>query len=104
MDVYKVKVTISAKKDLKGIARYISSGLNAPQAAINTVRAIREAISNLKTNALFYPFVRDERLAALGYRPMVVKNYIVFYIVNEKDNIASVARVIHSRRDWQNIL
>jgi addiction module RelE/StbE family toxin len=104
MDVYKVTVTNSAKRDLRGIARYISTQLNAPTAALNTVRTIKEAIANLKTNALLHPFVRDDRLAAKGYRPLVVKNYIAFYVVTEKDKLVEVDRVMHSRRDWRSIL
>jgi plasmid stabilization system protein ParE len=104
MDVYKVKITEPAESDLESIAGYIFFQLNAPTAALNTVRAIRKAIANLKTNALLHPFVRDDRLAAKGYRPLLVKNYIVFYVVAEKDKLVAVDRVIHSRRDWRNIL
>jgi addiction module RelE/StbE family toxin len=104
MDVYRVKVTDSAKTDLRNIARYISSQLNAQTAALNTVRAIKESVAKLKTNALFHPFVRDDRLASEGYRPLVIKNYIAFYVVNEKEKLVVVDRIIYSRRDWRNIL
>jgi len=104
MDVYKVNVTEPAENDLRDIARYISSQLNAPMSALNTVRTIRKAVSKLETNAPIYPFIRDDRLAALGYRLLVIKNYIAFYIVNEKEKKVDVDRILYSRRDWQNIL
>ncbi|MCL2081764.1 MAG: type II toxin-antitoxin system RelE/ParE family toxin [Oscillospiraceae bacterium] len=104
MDIYKVELAKAAECDMKDIARYITSKLNAPTAAINTVQAIRAEIGNLKTNALLHSLVRNDRLSDKGYRPMIIKNYIVFYVVNEKDKIASVARILHSRRDWQSIL
>jgi len=31
-----------------------------------------------------HPFVADERLAQMGYRKLPVKNYIVFFSIDEK--------------------
>jgi len=104
MESYNVCITEPAESDLRDIARYISSQLNAPKAALNTIRAINDAITKLETNALIYPLVRDDYLASLGYRLLVVKNYIVFYVVNEKEKSVDVDRILCSRRDWQNIL
>jgi len=104
MENYSVNITEPAENDLRDIARYISSQLNAPKAALDTIRAIRTAISKLDTNALIYPLVRDERLAYLGYRFLVAKNYIAFFIVYEKERAVDVDRILHGRRDWQNIL
>jgi addiction module RelE/StbE family toxin len=104
MGVYKVNVTEPAENDLRGIARYISSQLNAPTTALNMVRTIREAIAKLETEALGHPLVRDDRLAAVGYRPLVIKNYIAFYIVGEKEKTVDVDRILYGRRDWVNIL
>ena len=104
MDVYKVNVTEPAENDLRDIARYISSQLNAQTTALNMVEAIKEAIAKLETGALIHPFVRDDRLAAMGYRPLVVKNYIVFYIADEREKTVDVDRILYGRRDWANIL
>jgi plasmid stabilization system protein ParE len=104
MERYNVHVTEPAENDLIDIARYISSTLNAPATALKMVRTIRAAIDRLEENALLNPLVRDDRLAALGYRPLVVKNYTAFYIVNEKEKTVDVDRIIYGRRDWQSIL
>ncbi|MDR1736283.1 MAG: type II toxin-antitoxin system RelE/ParE family toxin [Oscillospiraceae bacterium] len=104
MEVFKVKVTESAESDIRNIARYISSQLNAPTTALNMVRTIREAIANLKTNALFSPLVRVERLAAVGYRTLIIKKYMAFYIVDEKEKTVVVDRILYGRRDWQSML
>ena len=104
MDVYSVNITEPAETDLRDIARYIPSQLNAPTTALNMVRTIREAIAKLETGALLYPLVRDDRLAALGYRPLIIKNYIAFYVVNEKEKTVDVDRILYGRRDWQNLL
>ena len=104
MDVYNVKIMNAAENDLRDIVNYIAFELNAPTAALNMVRTIRKSIFKLKTDALLRPFVRDERLAAKGYRTLLIKNYMAFYIVNKKEKTVDVDRIIYSRRDWQNIL
>ena len=104
MEKYDVNITEPAEDDLRDIVKYISSQLNAPVSAINMLDTINEAISKLESNALHYSLVRDDRLATLGYRLMVVKNYLVFFVVNEKNNFVDVDRILHGRRDWQNLL
>ena len=104
MVVYDVKISAPAENDLRDIARYISSGLNAPETALNMIKTIKAEISKLRKNALFHSLVRDERLASIGYRPLVIKNYIAFYIVNEKEKTVEIDRILYDRRDWQNIL
>ena len=104
MDIYKVNITEPAENDLRDIVRYISSQLNAPLAALNMMRAIRKSIAKLKTAPLIHPIVRDDRLSILGYRFLVIKNYVVFYIVIEKEKTVSIDRILYGRRDWMNIL
>ena len=104
MDVYKVNITEPAENDIKDIARYISTQLNAATTALNMVRTIRTAIANLETNALICSTARDDRLASIGYRALVIKNYIAFYIVNEKEKTVVIDRILYGRRDWQKIL
>ena len=104
MDVYKVNITEPAENDLRDIARYISFQLLAPATALNMMKTIRREISKLGTNAFIHPLVKDERLAVMGYRLLVIKNYIAFYIVNEAEKTIDVDRVLYGRRDWQQLL
>jgi len=104
MDVYEVSLTEPAENDLRDIYRYIAYQLLSPSTALNMVRTIRQATAGLKTTALSHPLVRDERLASAGYRPLVVKNYIAFYIADPKKKVVNVERILHGRRDWANLL
>ena len=74
-----------------------------PIAAYNLLLAIHEAIRKL-SYALNKPLVRDNRLAAMGYRWVGIKNYIVFYTVDEASKNVYVERILYGRRDWQQIL
>ena len=104
MDVYKVEITEPAENDLRDIVRYISTQLSAPITALSMMQTIKDAIARLETTALAHPLVRDDRLAALGYRLLVIKNYIAFYVVNEKEKSVCIDRILYGRRDWQSIL
>jgi len=104
MEVYKVNLTEPAERDLRDIFRYIAYQLNEPETALNMMQTIEDAISKLEITALAHSFVRDEHLAGLGYRPLVIKRYIAFYIASEKTKSVDVDRILYGRRDWQSIL
>ena len=104
MDNYEIFITEPAENDLRDISKHISSQLNAPTTALNMIQTIKAAIVKLETMALAYPLARDERLAAMGYRLLFVKNYIAFYIVNEKEKTVDIDRILYNRRDWRNLL
>ena len=101
---YRVDISEPAENDLRDIVRYISVSLSEPIAALNTMDSIEEAIQNLRDMPRKYPLVMDDRLAALGYRKQIVKNYIVFFTINEKHRVVDVERIFYMRRDWLHIL
>ena len=101
---YRVNITEPAETDLGEIAGYISEELNAPVAARNTVLAIRKTIRTLAFSPQGYPKVRDNRLAARGYRWVGIKNYMAFYTIDEQSKAVNVERILYGRRDWQRIL
>jgi hypothetical protein len=45
------------------------------------LKTIEEAIIGLVDSPQKCLFVQDERLANMGYRKLIVKNYIVFYTI-----------------------
>lgn len=102
MGRFSIAISDIAERDLRDIYRYITAELKAP--ASNTMDAIEEAMHSLcgmpNRNAL----VRDEYLAAMGYRREIVKNYSVFYRVDEKQGMVNILRVLYNRRDWQHLL
>lgn len=101
---YRVYVSEPAESDLRDIVRYISAQLSAPMTATNMMDAIEKAISGLECMPQKYPPVADERLASIGYRKLAVKNYIVFFTIDERSKIVDVERILYARRDWLRIL
>ena len=104
MDEYSVIIETTAKSDLRDILRYITETLKEPVVAKRIYFSIKDKIENLDYMPQRHPLVRDETLAGRGLRWMPSENYSVFYIINEENRKVNVLRVLHGRRDWQNLL
>lgn len=104
MAKYKVDISEPAEKDLRDLIRYLSAQLSAPLTAMKMMDIIEEAIAGLAEMPQRYPLVADERLASMGYRKLVVKNYIVFFTIDEQLKTVDIERNLYSRRDWLRIL
>ena len=101
---YSIEVLGVAKADVAGIYWYILDQLQNPIAAIRRTTLIEQAIQSLDEKPNRFPLVRDDSLALEGYRMIVVKNHLVFFIVCEETKQVFVMRVLYGRRDWQRIL
>lgn len=101
---YRVDISEPAEKDLRDIVRYISAQLSSPMTALKMMDNVEEAIKGLAVMPQKCPLVAEERLAMMGYRKLFVKNYIVFFTINEKSKVVDVERILYARRDWRHIL
>jgi len=101
---YRVDVSEPAESDLGDIIRYIVSQLSVPLTALNLMELLEEAMGGLSDMPQRYPSVADERLAQMGYRKLLVKNYIVFFSVDEKNRVVDIERILYGRRDWLRFL
>ena len=102
--MYSLNITDIAEEDILSTARYIANSLKAPVAANNLLDEIEKLQDILENTPNIYPFVKDEYLAEKGIKFVMVKNYILFYTVNEDERTVTVIRFLHSRRDWKTIL
>ena len=101
---YKLVITKPAENDLNEIASYIASELSSPQAAISFIDEVSNCYDNILLNPLMYPLCENERLKNKSYRKSVIKNYIMFYRVDEKSNTIFIMRFIYGGRDYINII
>ena len=104
MEKYKVDISASAENDLRDIIRYISAQISAPESALKMMDAIEEAVSGLMDMPQRCALVTDERLASIGYRKLIIKNYIALFTIDEKNKVVDVERILYARRDWLRIL
>lgn len=97
--MYKLVFAPEFVRDLDSTFEYISQALAANKAAKELMKEIDDSIMNLKNMPYMYPEC-SEPLKSLGYRKIVVKNYILIYEVdNEKKNI-NLLRVFFGRSDY----
>jgi len=104
MEPYRVDVSEVAENDLQDIVRYVASQLFAPETALNMMERLDDAMASLSVMPQRFPLVKDERLSQMGYRRLGVKNYNVFYSIDEKNKVVDVERILYARRDWLRIL
>lgn len=104
MKIYKVLMTQPAADDLKGISAYISNELREPVAAKKLVNKIKEAVTSFSELPTRHALISDEYLAAVGIRRIMIDNYMIFYIVSEKDATVTVVRILNGKREWVYLL
>jgi addiction module RelE/StbE family toxin len=104
MGKYRVNVSETAENDLRDIVRYISAQLSAPMTALKMMETIEEAMAGLSNMPQSHPRVLDDRLFSIGYRKLIVKDYIIFFTIDEKGKAVDVERILYARRDWLYIL
>jgi len=101
---YSLSITDLAEEDILASVTYIADVFKNPVAANNLLDEIESCEKILEETPNIYPFVRDEYLARKGVRYAVIKNYLLFYTVDEDDKTVNVVRFLHGRRNWKNIL
>ena len=101
---YNLVITKPAEKDLADILQYILKDLSAPKAANDLLDDILKCYDNISLNPLMYALCDNDRLKSKNYRKAVIKNYIMFYRVDEEKRIIYIMRFIYGRRDYINLL
>ena len=101
---YKVRIMSSAQTDMREIHKYISGELQNPDAAVRRVQLLETSIQSLKTMPARFSLVLDDYLASKGFRVMVVKTHLVFFVIREESRAVSVIRILYVRRDWVKLL
>ncbi|MCL2486829.1 MAG: type II toxin-antitoxin system RelE/ParE family toxin [Oscillospiraceae bacterium] len=104
MDEYRVELAITAKQDLREIHSYVENNLKEPVIADKLLDKIESKIASLSNMPQKCAVLREEQLRHRNIRKLIVGNYLVFYVINEKAKTVYVARVLYGRRDWINLL
>ena len=100
MEQYNVKIFPIAQKDLHNIVDYLNT--LSPNSAIQYYDLIIEKILDLSTMPKRCPLVKDTQLRLRGYRKLLIKNYIVFFVINDKT--IEIRRILYARRQYESLL
>jgi len=101
---YSVNITDLAEEDILVTVKYISGVLKNPIAANNLLDEIERHEKILEEMPNIYPFVKDEYLSQKGIKYVIIKNYLMFYTIDENNKIVNVIRFLYGRMNWQIIL
>jgi len=102
--MYQLEYLPIAMQDMVEISRYISQELCNPSAAEKFANEMIDAAEGLTVFPYSMPVHFTPRPLKHEYRRLVVKNYVMFYWVNEKDRRVVMARVMYARRDFDTLL
>jgi toxin ParE1/3/4 len=95
---YTVRYLQTAEKDLEDIFDYIVR--DNPRAAASMLEKFDRAVSRLADTPEIGAHPKDDRLRQLGYRILVVSDYLVFYVVKPKVKTVQIRRIIHGARQY----
>ncbi len=101
---YPVYWTSLAQEDLASTITYLLDVRKAPTAAQNLLEDIEKETSVLSENPYNHPLTYDVWIAEKGIRHLLVKNYFIFYSLNENTKTITVIRMLYARRDWIQLL
>ena len=97
---YTVRLLRVAEDDLTEIVTYIAA--DRPSAAEALADKFEKNVALLSRHPRLGRIPEQEDLARMGYRYLVVDNYLVFYIIEK--NTVYVHRVLHGARDYLRLL
>ncbi|AFH48067.1 RelE/StbE family addiction module toxin [Ignavibacterium album JCM 16511] len=97
---YQIKFLPIAEEDFSEIITFIAA--DNPNAAESLADKIEKSIQLLTENPLMGRKPRDEEIRKLGYRYLIVQNYLVFYVVEDKKIF--IHRILHGARNYKILL
>jgi len=97
---YSLRLLRIAEDDLTEIVTYIAA--DQPSAAEALASKIEKNLALLSKHPYLGRIPKEEDLASLGYRYLVVDRYLVFYTIEEATVL--VHRILHGARDYLRLL
>jgi plasmid stabilization system protein ParE len=97
---HEIRLLRAAEDDLTEIVLYVSA--DRPAAAIKLADRFGQKLSLLADNPHLGTIPKEDNLIALGYRYLIVENYLVFYVIEAQT--IYVHRIVHGARDYTQLI
>ena len=101
---YEVILTDTAKEDLREIALYLAKQTGDRSVAKRFVAELRDKCRELEVFPNSGALPRDRILKSMGYRFVVHKNYLLFYLVDDEKKTVSVMAIFNGKRDYLRVM
>jgi len=99
-DKYQVRLLSIAEEDFTEIISFIAA--DNPTAAGTIANKIEKNLELLSDNPNLGRIPREEEIRNLGYRYLIVQNYLILYTIEEKTIV--VHRILHGARNYKTLL
>ena len=96
---YRLIILPEAQKDIRSIILYIARELAAPQAALNLQDGFQKEIHSLAKMPKRIKTVDEQPWKNAGIRKTRVKNYYIYFLVDDEEMAVKVNAVIYVGRD-----
>ena len=104
MAKYKVKAVRQAKSHLTAIKEYIAFELLAPDTARNMLNLLRQSIQSLSDEPYRIKTIDEQPWGSQGIRKTRVKNYYIYFWIDEGNKCVYVIAVIYVAKDQEDQL
>ena len=101
---YTVKITTQAQEQLNEMIRYINYTLQAPGTAMKRLDTLEKEIASLAQFPNCVPLTEEEPWHSQGIHKLPVKNYLIYFWVDEEAKKVQVIGIIYGRRDQRHQL
>ena len=101
---YTVKLTRQAEEQLREIVDYIRFTLQAPNTASKILDTLAEEIYSLDQFPYRAPLTEEEPWHSQGVHRIAVKNFLVYFWVDEAQKNVQVTGIIYCRREQRHQL
>ena len=99
-DKYQVRLLKVAEEDFTEIISFVAS--DNPTAGNVIANKIEKNLELLSENPNLGRIPREEEIRNLGYRYLIVQNYLIFYTIEERTIF--IHRILHSARNYKTLL
>lgn len=102
--MYTVEILPEAISDMTEIVKYISIQLSNPAAATRLKENITSEIKKLAENPYIYAVYEPLLFLKVEFRKLLVRNYAVFYYIDESEKVVKIAHVVYAKRNFSKVL
>jgi len=102
--MYKFIFTDLIMTDFDQIEDFYLENIKDEKVLINLFSSLHRKVIQLTEMPYSRALLRDDKLSAKGYRALQVKNFLLFYEINEDYKVIYLHRFLDGRSDWVNIL
>ncbi len=99
MKTYTVRITKQARDHIRNIKSYITNELLSPDAAMNTISALKKEIKSLSQMPERIKLTDEEPWRSEGIRRMRVRNYYIYFWIDDINNKVQITSVIYVARN-----